>query len=145
EHEVPRTRGAKLVNLPGILLMEAAHRNGYHLLGEVLRSPEWRGAIAPSVASPGARAAALSESREGLGWGAWEVHSFVAGERLIARIAGSYEAVAHRRLFGRSTSPRCNVARGAAAAAMNLLYREAAAGTPGLSSSHYNELFRSPH
>src|SRR5690606_42432 len=38
EMEVPRARGAKFGSLPGILLMEAAHWNGFQLFAEALSS-----------------------------------------------------------------------------------------------------------
>jgi hypothetical protein len=81
---------------------------------------------------------------ESLGWGSWELRSFASGERLIVRIADSYEGVAHQRLFGSATSPRCYVARGAAAALMNLLFREDGCRGAVSTASRYNELFRSP-
>lgn len=145
EREIPRVRGAKFGNLPGILLLEAAHRNGFHLFGELLRSAEWAAENDPLARSWEDQLQALLGAIRALGWGSWEVTSFKAGERLIVRIADSYEAVAHERLYGTGGSPRCYVARGTAAAVMNLLFRGEGRRGPALTASHYNELFRSPH
>lgn len=145
ELEIPRNRGAKFGNLPGILLTEAAHRNGFHLFGEILSSSEWRDGVEPGLTSDRERLAALFGVVGQLGWGSWEIHAFVPGERLIVRVSDSYEAEGHTRRFGRSESPRCTVLRGAAAALMNLLYRAADPPTADLSPTLYNALFRSPH
>lgn len=146
EVEVPRLRGAKFASLPGIMLAESAHWNGYQLFGAILRSPGWHDSALVRGEDEGARLQALLEVPALLGWGEWEATSFVAGERLIVRIHASYEAVGHERLFGRAGEPRCVVARGAAAAVMNLLYRDtpASAAAP-LDATRYNTLFRSPH
>lgn len=145
EVEVPRVRGAKFGSLPGILLTEAAHWNGFQLFGEILASAEWREQVEPGLGTETERVRALLEVPERLGWGAWEIRSFVAGERIIVRVHESYEAIGHERLFGRAQEPRCVVARGAAAAVMNVLYR-AGDGLGGeLTTSRYNALFRSPH
>ena len=145
ELEVPRVRGAKFGSLPGILLMEAAHWNGFQLFGDLLASREWREGVGPGLATEIERVRALLSVPERLGWGSWEIRSFVAGERIIVRVHESYEALGHERLFGRAREPRCVVARGAAAAVMNVLYR-AGDGLDGeLSTSRYNALFRSPH
>jgi predicted hydrocarbon binding protein len=144
EYEIPRVRGAKFGNLPGILLLEAAHRNGFHLFGELLRSPVCTGAPETEIRSSEEQLHLMLGVIESLGWGRWELRSFASGERLIARIADSYEAVAHQRLFGSEASPRCYVARGAAAALMNLLFREDGCRGTTSTASRYNELFRSP-
>lgn len=145
EIEVPRARGAKFGSLPGILLMEAAHWNGFHLFGEVLASAEWRESRRVRGESERERVQALLAIPEQLGWGSWEICSFVPGERLIVRLHDSYEALGHERLFGRSREQRCVVARGAAAAVMNLLYRSGGTAEGARDISTYNSLFRSPH
>jgi hypothetical protein len=144
EREVPRLRGAKFGNLPGILLQEASHRNGFNLFGEVLRSAAWLERVEPRIATAEERLRMLLRLVGALGWGRWDVTSFAAGERLIVQVGDSYEAAAHGQLFGRARSPRCCVARGAAAAIMNLLFRADALSGPELTDSDYNRLFRSP-
>lgn len=145
EIEVPRARGAKFGSLPGILLMEAAHWNGFQLFAEVLSSAEWGEAGHGQADSDHERVQALLSIPEQLGWGSWEICSFVAGERLLVRVHDSYEALGYERLFGRSAEPRCVVARGAAAAVMNLLYRSGGSAPGARDTSTYNSLFRSPH
>lgn len=146
EVEVPLRRGAKFASLPGILLMEAAHWNGFRLFGETLASDGSRDDEGePAGMDDDVRLRTLLQIPAALGWGRWELASFVPGERLIVRIHDSYEAIGHERLFGRSPGPRCTVARGAAAAVMNLLYRSADGTTrAALDGSRYNALFRSP-
>lgn len=144
EEEVPRLRGAKFASLPGIMLMEAAHRNGFHLLGETLAESERRCGTSGG-ATEHERLEYLFEVVERLGWGQWRMQSFMPGERLIVRIFGSYEGVSHLRVWGRDSRPRCTVALGAAAAMMNLLYRVPAGPLPTLDPSFYNTLFRNPH
>jgi predicted hydrocarbon binding protein len=144
EREIPRRRGPKFGNLPGILLQEAAHRNGFSLFGEILRSAAWLERVEPRLATAEERLRMLLRLVGAIGWGSWEVKSFVPGERLIVQVEDSYEAVAHGRLFGQATSPRCYVARGAAAAIMNLLFRAGNLRGSELTDSDYNRLFRSP-
>lgn len=144
ERAVPRAMGAKFTNLPTLILAEASHVHGFHGLGAVMRSPEWTARIRP-----------LLESREdwlhgavavinAMGWGTWRVETLVPGERLSVRVYGSHEALSYRRHFGTSATPRCHLARGTAAALMNLLYVGDITGTEALTPSYYNQLFRSP-
>lgn len=144
EQELPRIRGPKFGNLPGILLLETAHRNGFHLFGELLGSSACVERFASPNSSAEDRFRLMVAAIEALGWGSWDVVSFVSGERLIVQIRNSYEALAHQRLFGRAEGPRCSVARGAAAALMNLLFRGPGSGEVELTTSLYNEIFRSP-
>lgn len=145
EEEVPRVRGAKFASLPGILLTEAAHRNGFNLFGEILASAAWREETEPSIRSDNEQLVLLFGVVERLGWGRWTIQDFVAGERLIVRIESSCEGMVHQELFGPSSQPRCAIARGAAAAIMNLLYLQPSSDVVPLSQSHYHALFRSPH
>lgn len=144
EEEVPRLRGAKFASLPGIMLMEAAHRNGFHLFGETLADNE-RGCGTVRGTTEHERLEYLFEMADRLGWGQWAIQSFQPGERLIVRIVGSYEGIAHRQVWGRDSRARCNVALGSAAAMMNLLYRSPDGPLPALDPSFYNSLFRNPH
>jgi hypothetical protein len=142
--EVPNARGAKFSNLPGILLQEAAHRNGYFLFEEILCSEAWKERRETAGMEPLTTLEALLEVVDRFGWGSWEVTSFVPSERLIVRVSDSYEARAHASLFGRASAPRCPVARGAAAAIMNLLFRVDESARCSPSEAGYNQLFRSP-
>lgn len=138
--EIPRVRGAKFANLPGILLTEAAHRNGFHLFGEALEAQDLDGV------DEATRAERLLDVLGRLRWGTWRIQSFLPGERLIVRASDSYEGRGHRRLFGRTPAPRCTVAGGALAALMNLLYRSPSEmPAQALTPSFYHTLFRNPH
>ena len=55
-----------------------------------------------------------------------------------------YEAIGYRRFVGRSEAPRCYLARGSAGAIMNLVYVGNISARPELTTSLYNQLFRSP-
>ena len=145
EEEVPRVRGAKFASLPGILFTEAAHRNGFNLFGEILASDAWREETETSVRDDREKLELLFGVVGRLGWGRWSIQDFVARERLIVRIEASCEGQVHQELFGPSSHPRCAIARGAAAAMMNLLYLQPSSEVVPLSPSHYHALFRSPH
>lgn len=137
EREVPLRRGAKFGNLPGILLLEAAHRGSYHLFGELLATEPLQGLDVEL------RLTALVHRIDELGWGSWQVTTYLPGERLIVQIADSAEAEAYLAAEGRASSPRCHLARGAAAAAMNLLFRRHSPRDP-FNDADYNRVFRSP-
>src|SRR5690606_31499231 len=76
EMEVPRARGAKFGSLPGILLMEAAHWNGFQLFAEALSSTERGQSGHGPAGSEHERVQALLSIPEQLGWGSWEICSF---------------------------------------------------------------------
>lgn len=144
EREVPRVMGNKFRNLASILLAEAGHVGAFHSFGGILASEAWRERVEPHLGSPEDRVHALVAVVDALGWGAWRVHALVPGERLSLRVYDGYEAIGYRRHAGRSDAPRCHLARGAAAAIMNLVYVGGSAAGPELTPSLYNRLFRSP-
>jgi hypothetical protein len=144
EREVPRAMGAKFSNIPSLLLTEAAHYHGFYGLGEVMRSAEWtvRAQASLTTREEWLHAAVALVNR--LGWGVWDVQALVPGEQASIRVYDSHEALAHRALHGRATAPRCYLARGTAAALMNLVFVGDPSVRPALTPSYYNQLFRSP-
>ncbi|HET8654144.1 MAG TPA: V4R domain-containing protein [Longimicrobiaceae bacterium] len=144
EREVPRAMGAKFANIPALLLTEAAHYHGFYGLGEVMRSAEWTVRARASLTTREELMHAAVALVNRLGWGVWHVHSLVPGEQAAVRVYESHEALAHRVLYGRAAAPRCFLARGTAAALMNLVFVGDLPGRPALTPSYYNQLFRSP-
>jgi predicted hydrocarbon binding protein len=144
EQEVPRVMGNKFSNLASIVLTEAGHVCAFHSFGGILASEEWHSRVAPSLRDGEDWVHALVAVINSLGWGTWRVHALVPGERLSVRVYDGYEALGYRRFCGRSETPRCYLARGAAGALMNLLYVGDFTARPELTPSLYNQLFRSP-
>ncbi len=144
EQEIPRVMGKKFTNLAAIVLTEAGHVCAFHSFGGILGSREWHERVAPMLGSREDWVHALVAVINSLGWGTWRVHALQPGERLSIRVYDGYEALGYRRFLGRSEVPRCYLARGAAGAVMNLVYVGDMSGRPELTTSLYNQLFRSP-
>ncbi|HET7322166.1 MAG TPA: V4R domain-containing protein [Longimicrobiaceae bacterium] len=144
ERQVPRVMGPKFTNLPALVLTEAAHAHGYHGLGGALCSDEWAERVTPLLTTREDWLHAAVALIDSFGWGVWRVQSIVPGESLSIRVHHSHEALAYRSLHERATAPKCYLARGTAAALMNLLYVGDITERPEFSGSHYNDLFRSP-
>jgi len=77
-----------------------------------------------------------------LGWGRWSVHALQGGERLVVRIADSYEATGFLRDYPGSDEPRCFLATGGVAGLMNLVYQGDVTARPVFSEEYYVEVFR---
>lgn len=144
EQEVPRVMGNKFTNLASIVLTEASHQCAFHSFGSILISEQWQRHVVPMLSSREDWVHALVAVINTLGWGTWQVRALVPGERLSLRVYDGYEAIGYRRFVGCSTAPRCYLARGAAGAIMNLLYVGDITARPELTTSLYNQLFRSP-
>ncbi len=123
EEEV-RRNDAENLEIARALLIMSGHVCAFHTFDGISRSDAWKALIAPMCETPEDRVRGIIAVVNAFGWGVWKAIE-ISPERLVLRIANSYESTGFLREFGRSDHSECYLATGATAGLMNLFF------TPG--------------
>lgn len=139
---------AKVINDPEVqeaskfLLIEAGHVCGFNTFGGIMKSDEWDAVVKPMIESTEDWVRGMVACVNALGWGVWKIQELIPGEKLVIRIAESYESNYYLKKYGPNAKHgKCYLATGTISALMNLVYYGNIMDKPELTEEFYEKLF----
>jgi hypothetical protein len=125
------------------LLLEAGRVCAFHTLGGIMVSTEWDALVAPSIQTLEDWVHGILAILNTFGWGRWQVTRLSAAEAELV-LHDDYESTGYLAMYGPSDHPVSYLAHGGIEGLMNLVYLGGIASKPGLTTDHYDALFRRP-
>ena len=104
------------------LLIAAAQECGYATFQGIRNSWEWEEIVAPMIEKKEDQISGFAAVAVAFGWGDLEVKEILPDKKLCIRVSDSYEATGYLARYGGSTTGKCFMLRGVAAAFMDLIY-----------------------
>ncbi|MFT7486914.1 MAG: hypothetical protein ACI9F9_002771 [Candidatus Paceibacteria bacterium] len=106
-----------------------------------MTSSEWDALILPNLKNDFEWVHGMVAAVNALGWGRWEVQD-LTNDGATFIIYDDYESNGYVSMYGKSDHPVSNLAEGAAAGIMNIVFRGDVASKPALTPEFYDHLFK---